>query len=1560
MSSPRRRGSSHCKARGIERLLDSRFRGNDENISRQWGLARLRGDDDDIFSGEEKYRERGYILLPVVLLITLVAVVAFLLNNESALDSGITESVAESAQTDYVAQAGLQHALQQIRQSGCGPYTDLTDEPLGDHSYTTVLTSGLGSTTSYTVTVDQDAWIRSDVPTDNKAADGQLHIRFETGIIERPVYRYDLSAIPANASILSATAWFYVTDEHPEGPVDIHRLTTDWAENDATWDTLGDKMDAAVLATIPTQPAQDVWVPVNLTAQVQAWVNGQSNFGIALNSSSEGTHADYASREHGSQPYLTVIVGTPSSSSTKLRSKGLLSNGTSHTINRHDLTFYQHPPSHAQLRLDTGAGQDAMLSYWYDTKNYGDYRLRVVSSTSSPRHSLLQFDLGAIPAGARVMSAELQLYHTILESPGTDAGVSVHRVSRDWVEGTQGGTGTADGATWLYWDGTNPWASAGGDYDPAPVANSPVTDAIGDWESWDISTLVQGWVDGTFENNGLLLKGTGTIAVSFASKEDADATLHPKLRITYACECGSPCLAPQGMGNVLMVVVNPTTLVEADAKARSLFESWGYTVSVLSESANQSSYDAAVTAADVVFISETVNSTSVGSKLVNAPIGVVSQDGDYNADLGLAAGAALTVGDSINISDNSHYITQPFAPGDLDIYAADMEQLTVSASPGAGQQTLADSAGSESLVVLDAGAAMEGGGNAAGPRVMLPLGTRYRFDWDHLNANGHLLVQRALQWGTGNIGLPPKNLLLVVVDPASLTAQEAAKQALIESWGYTVNLIDESDSQANFDAAIAANDVAYIPQDITSSNLGTKLANATIGVVNEEGEQVDELGISAGKLFKTRREIDVVDNSHYITQPFATGLLTFTSVDQSVHMLSGQVAPGLQTLGESFNTGSQWEPSLGTLDAGDTLSDGTSTAVGRRVQLPWGGGTFDINQLTDDGRTIMQRAIEWAEGAGGASTMPIAHWTFDEGSGPTAFDSVGGNDATLNGDTAWTAGTINGALDFDGAGDYIRTDNNFTPPPVGTTTFWMRVPGSPASHGRILGLDDTWEIRHVTTGTADGIPHGLVFDLGVTGVNAEFVTTTTVDMPGKWYHIAAAYDTTSDAYAVYIDGVLHKSGTYPSALAVPAANLLSMGVRTGSSNYFDGQLDDVRIYDQFLSAAEIADLASGGGSQQEILLVVADATSLTAQDIARQTLMVDWGYRVATISASDSQANFDAAVATASAAYVVMQDSSTVLGTKLRDATIAVINEEVELRQDIGFSANRDWPTTRTTVDIIDNSHYITSPFATGLLTIATAAIEVVTLSGQMAGGLQALGQQDWGGPQNSLSVIDTGGALYGGGSAAGRRVQLPWGRVGFDINNLNADGLTIMQRAIEWGVAGGGGGGGGGGPGTCIFRDEFENQSYSNQDGNANWASAWQEVNDGGSPTGGDIRLEGGGVTGDSLRIQDDDRPITRAADLSGHTTATLTLEYKRVSLENGEYVAVSVYDGSTWTELQQFGNPPVGNDSNYQIYSEDISSYISPNFEIRLASPNGGMGNADDVKFDNVQIEASGGSCP
>ncbi|MHC4228239.1 MAG: hypothetical protein ACYSW0_12510, partial [Planctomycetota bacterium] len=50
----------------------------------------------------------------------------------------------------------------------------------------------------------------------------------------------------------------------------------------------------------------------------------------------------------------------------------------------------------------------------------------------------------------------------------------------------------------------------------------------------------------------------------------------------------------------------------------------------------------------------------------------------------------------------------------------------------------------------------------------------------------------------------------------------------------------------------------------------------------------------------------------------------------------------------------------------------------------------------------------------------VAHWRFDETSGTTAFDASGnGHDGTIMGDPQWVPGKLGGALEFDGAGDYV-------------------------------------------------------------------------------------------------------------------------------------------------------------------------------------------------------------------------------------------------------------------------------------------------------------------------------------------------------------------------------------------------------------------------------------------------------------------------------------------------------------------------------------------------------------
>ena len=640
----------------------------------------------------------GYILLPVVLLITLISVVAFLLNHESALGTGTTGSLTEAARAEYVAQAGMVHATWGGQNSACAGDLSMSTVPFGQAgTYTATITTPGGATTANNnLSVDQDAWFRSDNITVNNGTTATYHLRMESGNLEYAVVRFDLSTLPAGAQINSAMARFYVkaTKGHPEGPVNVHRATTDWTETGATWETMGSNFDSAILGTIPPQPdAGDNWVEVNLTAQVQAWVNGEANYGIMLIPTGEGTHAEYISREGtaSQRPRLDVMVGNGPASPMAISVTGTLTgnptpaNDIMRSLIRTAVPAYQ-PPGYALLQLQPGSGKDAMLSAFYDTRNYGEHRLRVSSAAGSLRNSLVQFDVLDIPAGVRVLSAQLQLYHTATTTADADAGVSVHRVTRDWVEGTQSGGGTADGATWDTWDGSNVWTTAGGDYESAAVASSSITAATADWESWDITALAQGWLDGTFANSGLLLKGSGDVNVDFASKEDADPALHPKLTITYACECGIACQSPQGYGNILMVVSDEWWMTDGEKVKKWLFESWGYTVDLISQWDVSWNFDAKAANNDVVYVSEAVISATFGMapKLAATSLGVINEAGGLNDELGVAAGSAQTVGNSITITDTSHYITQPFAAGSLPIFSADMEGLTVSGSE-AGQ-----------------------------------------------------------------------------------------------------------------------------------------------------------------------------------------------------------------------------------------------------------------------------------------------------------------------------------------------------------------------------------------------------------------------------------------------------------------------------------------------------------------------------------------------------------------------------------------------------------------------------------------------------------------------------------------------------------------------------------------------------------------------------------------------------------------------------------------------------------------------------------------------------------
>ena len=144
---------------------------------------------------------------------------------------------------------------------------------------------------------------------------------------------------------------------------------------------------------------------------------------------------------------------------------------------------------------------------------------------------------------------------------------------------------------------------------------------------------------------------------------------------------------------------------------------------------------------------------------------------------------------------------------------------------------------------------------------------------------------------------PGIDVLFVVDDTGSLTSQEKAKQLLMKSWGFTVMLIGATESQANLDAATVDANVAYISEDINDSDLDTKLRYTLIGVVNEVANLGSEFGFADSWTDGISSNIQIVDNSHYITSGLSLGTLQILNLSQPVHMLSWPYAPGLQTLG---------------------------------------------------------------------------------------------------------------------------------------------------------------------------------------------------------------------------------------------------------------------------------------------------------------------------------------------------------------------------------------------------------------------------------------------------------------------------------------------------------------------------------------------------------------------------------------------------------------------------------------------------------------------------------------
>jgi len=500
--------------------------------------------------------EHGYVLLPVILALTLVATITFLMSHESAMGSHQVAGEMEVVQAEYVAEAGLAHATWQLQQDNCTGYRPLPPTPFGTAIYAAIVTPASGSpvtifatgavaggtsrtltregvrvyppTTTITVqlsaTSGQDTLLDDFSPTRNYGGANPLTINSDPAWIQRPLLQFDLSAIPPGVTILQASLELYFYNVNTGGTATVHRMTRSWVEgtkngggiaDGATWQTYdstnpwaaaGGDFDPRPVAATDIPTGTTGWVSWEIGPLVQARAdNTAANFGFMLRGDGTLANAGFAGRDDTGatlRPKLTITYGCEC--------------GTG--------------PTYA-LDLQPGKeGEDTFIQEDQPTNVFGtDKELRLKQTTGKNRNALVRFDLSAVPGTAIITSATLELSQ---KAAGSGAGnVEVHRVTAPWLEQEASWNNAAVGL---------PWANSGGDYDPAVVDTAAVAAGTDTLVRWDVTTTVAAWVDGSLPNHGLLLTpGAGVTDIKFRSSDETSS--RPRLRLTWGCPCSVDC-----------------------------------------------------------------------------------------------------------------------------------------------------------------------------------------------------------------------------------------------------------------------------------------------------------------------------------------------------------------------------------------------------------------------------------------------------------------------------------------------------------------------------------------------------------------------------------------------------------------------------------------------------------------------------------------------------------------------------------------------------------------------------------------------------------------------------------------------------------------------------------------------------------------------------------------------------------------------------------------------------------------------------------------------------------
>lgn len=209
---------------------------------------------------------------------------------------------------------------------------------------------------------------------------------------------------------------------------------------------------------------------------------------------------------------------------------------------------------------------------------------------------------------------------------------------------------------------------------------------------------------------------------------------------------------------------------------------------------------------------------------------------------------------------------------------------------------------------------------------------------------------------------------------------------------------------------------------------------------------------------------------------------------------------------------------------------------------------------------------------------PVAEYKFEEGVGTTAYDTSGnGNNGTWHGTgNHWGIGKHGKSGNFDGSSDYVDISTFTDLDTIGTGDFsiesWFKLPSADAIYDyfiNLAGATDGPSSQILLTFTSNGL---IEFRTRANATNSS-TTTTSAFADNRWHHVAGIRDTSGTRQLIYVDGLLVKNDTVTARnvqLVSPPLAYTIGRYTSGAPYYYQGQIDEVKIYNYARTPAQIA------------------------------------------------------------------------------------------------------------------------------------------------------------------------------------------------------------------------------------------------------------------------------------------------------------------------------------------------------------------------------------------------------